>query len=61
MSKGFLGENGGNASVNERAELNDHDVGTLLNSRVSARSRGILGRSVGTVGEASHRRSAIRA
>ncbi len=25
-------ENGGNASVNERAELNDHDAGTLLNS-----------------------------
>jgi hypothetical protein len=22
--------------VNERAEVNDHDVGTLLNSRVSA-------------------------
>ena len=28
---------GRNVSVNERAGLNDHDVGTLLNSRVSAK------------------------
>ncbi|MBP6004416.1 MAG: EamA family transporter [Pyrinomonadaceae bacterium] len=32
----LVGFTGGNASVNERAELNDHDHGTLLNSRVSA-------------------------
>ena len=30
---------GGNASVNERVNLNDHDFCTLLNSRVSAFAR----------------------
>ena len=54
-------ENGGNASVNERAELHDHDAGTLLNSHVSALARGLFVGLLGTVGEASRRRSAIGA